>query len=161
LTASDDLRFSNFGTHNLIKLTAGVHRQTWVSGTAIFVDVHISNSSQKTVKKIELQLERATTFYDHAAASTNVEVATHLRLPDRTEKEVLAKRSTRKARHGWQGILPQSQDVGTYFVDIPPGLATIDTGMSSELAVSPTRLSHVTDIYQRQIALIIYKYHIS
>ena len=147
LTASDELRSSNFGTHDLIKLTAGIHRQTWVSGTALFVDVHVSNSSRKTVKKIELHLERATTFYDHAAASTNLEVATHLRLPDRTEKELLAKRSTKKARHGWQGILPQSQDVGTYYVDIPPGLATIDTGMSSELAVSLIRLSHVTDIY--------------
>jgi len=142
LTASDELRLSAFGTHNLIKLTAGVHRQTWVSGTALFVDVHVSNSSQKTVKKIELQLERATSFFYHAAASTNVEVGTHLRLPDRTEREVLAKRSTKKARHGWQGILPQSQDVGTYFVDIPPGLATIDTGMSSEVATDTSKPCH-------------------
>jgi len=94
------------------------------------------------VKKIELQLERATSFFYHAAASTNVEVGTHLRLPDRTEREVLAKRSTKKARHGWQGILPQSQDVGTYFVDIPPGLATIDTGMSSEVATDTSKPCH-------------------
>ena len=129
LTASDELRFSKFGTHDLIKVTAGVHRQIWVSGVAVFADVHVSNKSQKTVKKIELQLERVTTFFIHAAASTDVEAGTHLRIPDRIDKEILVRRSVKKEHHGWQGIFPQSQDVGTYNLDIPPGLATIDTGM--------------------------------
>ena len=123
LTADDELRFSRFGTHDLIKVTAGVHRQTCVSGIAVFADVRVSNNSQKTVKKIELQLERVT------AASTDVENRTHLRIPDRIEKGVLVSCSVNKERHGWQGIFPESQDVGTYNLDIPPGLATIDTGM--------------------------------
>ena len=128
LTAADEIYFSRFGTHDMIKLTAGIHRQIWVSGVALFVDVHISNSSQKTVKRLELQLERAVTFYHHAAASTDAEVASHLRLPDRTEKAVVARCSSNRQHHGWQGIPPQSQDVRTYSLDIPPGLATIDTG---------------------------------
>ena len=128
--ASNELRFSKFGTHDLIKVTAGVHRQTWVSGIAVFADVHVSNKSLKTVKKIELQLERVTTFFNHAAAFTDVELGTHLRIPDRVEKEVLVRRSVKREYHGWQGIFPQSQDVGTYHLNIPPGLATIDTGTS-------------------------------
>ncbi|MCJ1284168.1 hypothetical protein MMC26_003499 [Xylographa opegraphella] len=128
LIASDETYSSRIGLHDSIKLTAGVHRQTWVSGIALFVDVHISNSSKRTVKKIELQLERATTFYSHAPASTQAEVATHLRLPDKTEKETLVKQSIKKGHHGWWGIPPQSQDVRTCQLDVPPGLATIDTG---------------------------------
>ncbi|MCJ1478330.1 hypothetical protein MMC13_007008 [Lambiella insularis] len=128
LTASDELRFSKYGAHDMVKMTAGIHRQTWVSGIALFVDIHVSNSSQKTIKRIDLQLERATTFYDHAPASTSVEVATYLRLPDKTVREILLKRALKKERHGWQGISPQSQDVRTCYLDIPPGLATIDTG---------------------------------
>ncbi|MCJ1387741.1 hypothetical protein MMC18_000584 [Xylographa bjoerkii] len=128
LTASEEIHFSRFGIHDTIKLTAGVHRQTWVSGIALFVDVHISNSSQRTVKKIDLQLEKATTFYSYAPASTQAEMAAHLRLPDKTEKETMVKRSIKKGHHGWRGILPQSQDVRTCQLDIPPGLATIDTG---------------------------------
>ncbi|MCJ1432271.1 hypothetical protein MMC27_001627 [Xylographa pallens] len=128
LIASDEIYSSRFGVRDAIKLTAGVHRQTWVSGIALFVDVHISNSSRRTVKKIELQLERATTFYNYAPASTQAELAAHLRLPDKTEKETLVKRSIKKGHHGWSGIPPQSQDIRTCQLDIPPGLATIDTG---------------------------------
>jgi hypothetical protein len=130
LTASDELRFSRYSTYEVIKLTAGVHRQTWVSGTAMFIDVHVSNSSQKSVKKLELQLEKVTTFYDHAAAATTDEQATHLRLPDRTEKEVVARRIIKKERHGWWGTSPQFEDVATYHVDVPIGLTTVDTGTS-------------------------------
>ncbi|MCJ1399537.1 hypothetical protein MMC11_002739, partial [Xylographa trunciseda] len=129
LTANDEIHFSRYGVHDAIKLTAGVHRQTWVSGIALFVDVHISNSSRRTIRKIELLLERATTFYNYAPASTQAEVAAFLRLPDKTEKEVLVKQSIKRGHHGWRGILPQSQDVRTYQLDIPPGLATIDTDM--------------------------------
>ena len=82
------------------------------------------------MKKIEIQLERVTTFYSYAPASTQAEVAAHLRLPDKTEKETLVKQSINRGHHGWRGIPPQSQDVRTCQLDIPPGLATIDTGMS-------------------------------
>ena len=128
LTASDELFLSKLGTHKVIRLTAGVHRQTWVSGIAMFVDVHISNSSSKTVRKIEFQLEKVTTFYDYAAAATKTEIATHLRLPDRTEKEIVARSSVKKARNGWHGVLPQSQDIRTCRLDVPAGLITVNTG---------------------------------
>ena len=132
LTASDEIHFSRTGTHDAIRVTAGVHRQTWVSGIALFVDVHVSNSSRRTVKKIDIQLERITTFFDHAPASTQAELAAHLRLPDKTEKETLVKRSIKRGHYGWRGILPQSQDVRTCQLDIPPGIVTIDTGMSCQ-----------------------------
>ena len=48
-----------------VTATAGLHRQVWVSGTSIYVDVHIVNNSRKVVKKIELQLERDILCYKH------------------------------------------------------------------------------------------------
>ena len=114
----------------MIRLTAGVHRQTWVSGMALFVDIYISNNSDKLIKEIILQLEKLTTFFDNAAASTMTEQASHLRLPDRTDTEIVGRSSIVRTRHGWQGIPPQSRDVRTCCLDIPAGLVTVEAGMS-------------------------------
>ena len=65
LTATDtfSMRRSN-GLEN-VTLRAGLHRQVWVSGTSVFVDVCVENNSRKSVKKVELQLERAILCYKH------------------------------------------------------------------------------------------------
>jgi hypothetical protein len=65
LTASDDYTRQRVDGVETIKITAGLHRQVWVSGTNIFVDVYIVNSSRKTVKRLELQLERDILCYKH------------------------------------------------------------------------------------------------
>jgi hypothetical protein len=54
----------------VIRVTAGLHRQVWVSGTRIYVDVHIVNESRKIIKKIELQLERDILCYKHVRYHT-------------------------------------------------------------------------------------------
>ncbi|MCJ1313237.1 hypothetical protein MMC25_006914 [Agyrium rufum] len=129
LTADEELHFSKQGPeYRAIKLTAGVHRQTWVSGILLFVDVHVSNSSTKIVRKLEIQLEKVTTFYARAAASTKEQQGDFMRVPDQTEREIVAKMKVKKKRHGWEGILPQSQDVRTLSLVVPSGLVTVDTG---------------------------------
>ena len=128
LTTSEQSDFPKLGRHKVVKLTAGVHRQTWVSGVPMFVDVHISNHGPRLVRKITLQLEKVTVFYAHAAAGTKAEMAEHLRLPDRTEREILIKINVRTAHHGWEGIPPDSQDARTLSLNIPQGLVTVDTG---------------------------------
>jgi hypothetical protein len=69
LTASDE--YTRHREHGIetIKVTAGLHRQVWVSGTIIFVDVHIANKSKKVVKRLELQLERDVLCYKHESLS--------------------------------------------------------------------------------------------
>lgn len=94
----------------------------------MFVDVHISNTMPKTIKRIEVQLEEATYYFDHAAASTTIKAANYLRLPHRTEKEYVQKAVVKKARQGWQGIPPQSYEIRIYDIDVPAGLVTIDAG---------------------------------
>jgi hypothetical protein len=65
LTAADEWIRARESTLEIIRVTAGLHRQVWVSGTCIYVDVHIANNSRRTIKKIELQLERDVLFYKH------------------------------------------------------------------------------------------------
>jgi hypothetical protein len=48
-------------------MTAGLHRQVWVSGSNIFVDIHIANGSRKTIKKLDLSLERDILCYRHVS----------------------------------------------------------------------------------------------
>lgn len=69
LTASDEYMRQKEGGIEAIQVTAGLHRQVWVSGTCIFVDVHIANNSRKTIKKLELQLERDILCYKHVSLS--------------------------------------------------------------------------------------------
>jgi hypothetical protein len=68
LTASDEWFKAREESLEVIRLTAGLHRQVWVSGTNIYVDVHIANNSRKTIKKIELQLERDILCYKHVGS---------------------------------------------------------------------------------------------
>lgn len=65
LTACDEFTTSKAGTIESIKVTAGLHRQVWVSGSTIFVDIHIHNNSRKTIKKLESSLERDILCYRH------------------------------------------------------------------------------------------------
>lgn len=70
LNASDEWIRPRDTTVEIIRLTAGIHRQVWVSGTNIFVDVYIVNNSHKTVKKIVLQLERDILCYKHVCSKS-------------------------------------------------------------------------------------------
>jgi hypothetical protein len=65
LTASDEWVRPRDTTVEVIRVTAGLHRQVWVSGTSIYVDVHVANNSRKAIKRIELQLERDILCYKH------------------------------------------------------------------------------------------------
>jgi hypothetical protein len=73
LTASDEWIKLRETTMEVVRVTAGLHRQVWVSGTSIYVDVHIANNSRKTIKKIELQLERDILCYKHVGSTQKVD----------------------------------------------------------------------------------------
>ena len=125
LLASDELHIPKARNSSLIKLTAGLHRQTWISGYTVFVDILIDNGSHKTVNKIEIQLEKATLFYSSAAASTENGMADSLRLPDHCDKETVT-RSTMKAAE--DAVAPHSETIRTCPLELPVGLVSIDTG---------------------------------
>lgn len=124
LTASEELRLTN--TISLpIRLTAGLHRQTWISGYMLFVDVEVQNKSNRNVNKIEIQLEKATVVYAFSAASTSIGSADTLRIPDYCERGIAA-RSIFKSK---SDVVPAHTDiVRTCRLEVPTGLVSVDTG---------------------------------
>ena len=109
-----------------IKLTAGIHRQTWISGYLVFVDVRIDNQSRKVIKNVEMQLEKTTLFYSYSAPSTTRGSAAALRLPDQRLSEIIVRKGI---SDGFQGVGALSQDVRTCRMELPPGLVSIVTGV--------------------------------
>lgn len=132
LLAADTVSITNNGQVGTCKLTAGLHRQTWVTGAAVFVDIHIANNTSKSVKKIEVQIEKSTLWYSHAAAGTIEKSASHLRLPKKTDKEYIASSITKKSRE-WDGVPPHASEVRTCNIDVPRGHVTISTGRYFEV----------------------------
>ncbi|KAL8808394.1 MAG: hypothetical protein Q9223_004047 [Gallowayella weberi] len=125
LVVTEEVQTSHRNGVETVELVAGVHRQTWISGYPLFVDVRIGNRGSKVVKKVELQLERSTFVYAHAAPSDEQGLSDTLRLPDRCEKEVILKVDC----PSWQ-VQPQSRDLKTCSLPIPSGLVSVDAGIS-------------------------------
>jgi len=74
LTASDEyVRHRDTGL-DFVRVTAGLHRQVWVSGTTMFVDVHIANNSKRMIKRLDLQLERDLLCYKHVSIFSDIEI---------------------------------------------------------------------------------------
>ncbi|KAL9124060.1 MAG: hypothetical protein Q9217_006576, partial [Psora testacea] len=121
LVVSDELQMSR----HKVCLTAGIHRQTWISGYLLFVDLQIDNQSTKPIKKVEVQLEKATTYYVCSAPSLGMDFAEVLRLPDYIEKEILLKKAILES---FQSIRPSTQDFRTAQMEIPTGLVSIEAG---------------------------------
>jgi Arrestin (or S-antigen), C-terminal domain len=132
LLATEQLSLPHGAARQNIKLTAGLHRQTWVNGAMIFVDVHVMNNSSKTLKKIEIQLEKTTLWYAHAAAGTTERSATHLRLPKRSDTEIVCASVIKKSRD-WKGIPSRTSEVRTCDLEVPRGHITISTGRYFEV----------------------------
>ncbi|OAL27427.1 hypothetical protein AYO22_03702 [Fonsecaea multimorphosa] len=132
LLAADTLYLAREPDIQTVKLTAGLHRQTWVNGSLIFIDVHIANNTAKSVKKIEVQLEKTTLWYTHAPAGTAEKSANYLRLPKRTDAEVVSG-TTLKKSSTWKGVPSHSSDVRTVELEAPRGHVTISTGRYFEV----------------------------
>ncbi|OAP57974.1 hypothetical protein AYL99_07064 [Fonsecaea erecta] len=132
LLAADTLYLAREPDIQTVKLTAGLHRQTWVNGALIFIDVHIANNTARSVKKIEVQLEKTTLWYTHAPAGTAEKSANYLRLPKRTDAEVVSG-TTLKKSSTWKGVPSHSSDVRTIELEAPRGHVTISTGRYFEV----------------------------
>lgn len=132
LLATDTLTVSQSSESQTVRITAGLHRQTWVNGSVIFVDIHIINGSSRNIKKLEVQLEKTTLWYTHAAAGTAEKSASHLRLPKRSDSEIVSTTVVKKNKD-WPGIQPHSSEVRTCPLEVPRGHVTISTGRYFEI----------------------------
>ena len=126
LVVSDTLQISNGIKIGNIELTAGLHRQTWISGYTLFVDIHIANHSHKTIARIDLQLERAIAVYTLAAPSSSISKEAQVqRVPDRCIKDMLVTKSFREPP---DIVFPRSYSTRTCELELPSGLVSVATG---------------------------------
>ena len=136
LTASDELHFSNTNTSLPIRLTAGLHRQAWISGYTLFVDIQVENRSNRDVNKIEVSLEKTTVIYSFPPASANVGPAEALDIPDRCERSLVAK----SVFKGASDIVPAHTEAArTRRLEVPAGLVSVDTGKGLDLLYARLR----------------------
>ncbi|KAL8691259.1 MAG: hypothetical protein Q9218_003480 [Villophora microphyllina] len=140
LVVTDEIQSSHRQSLDTVVLTAGIHRQTWISGYPLFVDIRISNRGSRVAKKVELQLERSTFVYAHTAPTDEVGLRATLRMPDKCEKEVLV----RTLSPGWQ-VPSRSHDLKTCRLQIPPGLVSVDEGrfFGNSIDIPPNSLAQV------------------
>ena len=94
LTASDECVVPRGSSAETVKLSAGIHRQVWVSGTSIFADIRITNSSRKNIKKVELHLERDILYYKHVRTKRHI-----------VKGFIIAERFNRQRHRHWRNPL--------------------------------------------------------
>lgn len=133
LIASDELSIQRWCGGELLKITAGLHRQVWVSGSSIFVDVHMSNKTRKAVKRIDLALERDILCYRHAAAATLEKAAGQARIFESNDRLTLVRSSQRQNTDGWKGMEAYTSDTRTCELELPRGHATVRCGKYFEV----------------------------
>ena len=133
LTATDELSLRRFGSYESVKLTAGLHRQVWVSGSSIFVDLHIANKSHKAVKRLDLNLERDILCYKHAPAGTREKSASQARISESNEQAMIARSSLKTGFQSWNGVAPHSSETRTCELELPRGHATVRCGKYFEV----------------------------
>ncbi len=133
LTATDELTLRHFGRCESVVLTAGLHRQVWVSGSSIFVDVHLANRCHKAIKKLELTLERDILCYKHAPASTREKSVSQARIFESNEQAVIARITTKTGLRGWSGVEPLDSETRTWELELPRGHATVRCGKHFEV----------------------------
>ncbi|TKA25399.1 hypothetical protein B0A49_13270, partial [Cryomyces minteri] len=88
---------------------------------------------RRTIKKLELNLERDILCYKHAAASTLEKSASQARIFDQNERSTLNKSVLKHGTQGWNGVEPHSTDVRTCDLEIPRGHATVKCGKYFEV----------------------------
>ncbi|KAL1297109.1 hypothetical protein AAFC00_004691 [Neodothiora populina] len=133
LTVCDEVTSTRHGAIETTKLTAGLHRQVWVSGGTIFVDIHVANNSRKTIRKLELSLERDILCYSHAAAATLEQSASQARIFESNTKTILSKSFLKRGAQDWTGVEAYDSSTRTCDLEVPRGHATVKCGKYFEV----------------------------
>ena len=136
LTATDELVLPRSAGQEKVKITAGLHRQVWVSGSTLFADVHVSNKCRtKHVRRLDLWLERDILCYKHAPASSTptTAMAAQARVFETKHTHSLTSTSLRAGKDAWPGVPPCSSATRTCDLDLPRGHASVRCGRFFEV----------------------------
>lgn len=129
LVVSDELALQRWAGLETLRLTVGLHRQVWVSGGSIFADVYLSNKTHKSVKRLDLKLERVVLTYKHGAAAS----VEKRRVFDTKDSLIVAHGVQRQGTNGWAGVEAYTSDTRTCELEVSRGHATVRCGKYFEV----------------------------
>ncbi|KAH8153283.1 uncharacterized protein LAJ45_02870 [Morchella importuna] len=121
-----------WGGYDTLKVTAGLHRAVWVSGTVAYVDVNIVNNTRRRVNTIRLKLRRHILAYKNTVALAENKSAGHLRVPSWIEHKTLAQSELNVGRR-WKGVKGNQLDVVTCEIEIPRNQLSVKMGRFFEV----------------------------
>ncbi|PCH33884.1 E set domain-containing protein, partial [Wolfiporia cocos MD-104 SS10] len=145
LQAATSKGLSVLSSNSKVKLTALVHRLTWVAGQRCYVNVHVVNETKKTVKSLTLTLVRTTTlfrpkpFLDAGQARTADPDACQTNTMHKVVAESIlemAHRGTKghaSAKGWWTGVAPGQELSFSHYILIPPDALSVTRGRLLEV----------------------------
>ncbi|KZT05844.1 uncharacterized protein LAESUDRAFT_743615 [Laetiporus sulphureus 93-53] len=148
LQAATSKSLSVLSNGSKVKLTALMHRLTWVAGQRCYVDVSVINETKKTVKTLTLTLIRTTTIFRpkpalDAGSVRSVDLdacqtSTMHKLLAETVLE-MAQRGTKghaSAKGWWTGVGPGKELAFSHYILLPAEALSIIRGRLLEVEYS-------------------------
>ncbi|EJF66931.1 hypothetical protein DICSQDRAFT_43935, partial [Dichomitus squalens LYAD-421 SS1] len=148
IQASTARSISVIGGGNKLKLTAMLHRLTWIAGQRCYVRVRIGNETKKTVKTVTLSLVRTTSLFksnpdpdpdDHAVAGNNTcqTTATHKIVAETTlERSSPATKNHASAEGWWTGAQALQEVYFSHYILLPPDALSVPRSRLLEVEYS-------------------------
>nr|POF15217.1 uncharacterized protein CFP56_42106 [Quercus suber] len=161
LTVSEEYYPPRSDGRENIKLTAGLHRQVWISGSSIFVDVHIRNQTRKAVRRLDLELERNVLIFKHSPTASAQKTATRMRIFQENHRSMVTMHSLRSGSNGWNGVSPHSSETRTCNLELPRGHATIQCGKYFEVCFFLNIIASVSNSKLVSVQLPVILIHIN
>ncbi|OCH94752.1 hypothetical protein OBBRIDRAFT_722012, partial [Obba rivulosa] len=148
IQASTSRSLAVVGSGAKVKLTALLHRLTWVAGQRCYVKLSVANGTKKTLKSLNLTLVRTTTlFKPKPAADTG-----HSRSadPDACQKSTMHRpvaetvleiaqqgaKGHASAKGWWTGVGPGQELEFSHYILLPPDALSITRGRILEVEYS-------------------------
>lgn len=118
-----------------LTLVAKLHREVWISGGSIFVDIEIANQTNSHVKKLCISLERDILLYRQCMASGELHGMTYPRIFEERHQTTIS--NTRLERPEANAAFPaRSSRTRMYALEVPKGEITVPCGKYFEVAYS-------------------------
>ncbi|TBU63684.1 hypothetical protein BD310DRAFT_964597 [Dichomitus squalens] len=146
IQASTARSISVIGGGNKLKLTAMLHRLTWIAGQRCYVRICIGNETKKTVKTVTLSLVRTTSLFksnpepdDHAALGKDIcqTTVTHKIVAETTlERSSPATKNHASAEGWWTGVQALQEVYFSHHILLPPDALSVPRSRLLEVGYS-------------------------
>ncbi|EMD41967.1 hypothetical protein CERSUDRAFT_70407 [Gelatoporia subvermispora B] len=142
IQASTSKSVAVVGSGAKVKLTALLHRLTWVAGQRCYVKLAVANDTKKTLKNLSLTLVRTTTgFKPNFTADADGDVTQKSTTHRPVAESVLeiahqGAKGHASAKGWWTGVSPGQELEFSHYILLPPDAVSITRGRLLEVEYS-------------------------